>query len=397
MKENYFLINGIMYIVRYVDFKIDVYKLINRERVELTEEEKETIQKIIKRNSSYIYNSIRLGQVLESNTGINSNEIAPTLLEWLESVIPVDERENFYRNIGTLVIEEVEEIEKENVAGQYDAKENKIRMLHPSKYENEYDYAETLLHELTHMASSKYDFDTRKTISGLDETVMDFRKRNRGLTEGITEVIAYNGVKNANEVRSDSCMEALIAHQLSNIIDPSIIINSYFTNRGTEDMQEELMKIGYDDEKAFELFRSIEANYHFARESEKENALGNIQSSLLDYFETRLKTGIENDTISPEQIPRLFTTYERSIITPSKMEKMGYNPEIFDGLQESVNKYLDIKARYGKYVSMATDNEKEISSVRPLGRAGYSSIIILSIVTAIIALGIIVLGVYLGM
>ena len=397
MKENYFLINGIMYIVRYVDFKIDVYKLINRERVELTEEEKETIQKIIKRNSSYIYNSIRLGQVLESNTGINSNEIASTLLEWLESVIPLGERENFYRNIGTLVIEEVEEIEKENVAGQYDAKENKIRMLHPSKYETEYDYAETLLHELTHMASSKYDFDTRKTISGLDETVMDFRKRNRGLTEGITEVIAYNGVRNANEVRSGSCIEALIAHQLSNIIDPSIIINSYFTNRGTEDMQEELMKIGYDDEKAFELFRSIEANYHFARESEKENALGNIQSSLLDYFETRLKTGIENDTISPEQIPRLFTTYERSIITPSKMEKMGYNPEIFDGLQESVNKYLDIKARYGKYVSMATDNEKEISNAIPLGKAGYSSVIILSIVTAIIALGIIVLGVYLGM
>lgn len=403
MKENYFLINGTIYIVKYVDFKPDVYKLVDNQRVKLNQEEKEHIEKVLKKNSSYIYTSMKLNEVLENNESITNNELAPNLLEWLEGIIPVDSRDNFYRNVETLKIQEVEELDSNDILGEYNAKENTISMLSRDKYVSDEEYAKTLLHELIHMSSSKYEKETMKTISGLDESVLDFNKRNRGLTEGITEVIAFNGVRGIDKKASIYCMEGLLADQLSRLINPNIIMDAYFNNKGTDDLTRELRRIGYASDKAYGLFRDIELNFLFSRESEKENVLGNIQSSLLDYFEKKLKVGIMNDTIPLEQVPALFDDYGKALITPPKLKAMGYDPEKFEGVAESVKKYLDLKAMYN--IALSMDEEQQVNEIEEtkeqnkfgLKAAGYSSVVLLSIVTAVIALGIIVLGVYLGM
>ena len=55
MKINYILINGIMYIIELKELGPVVFKFVNNEKVELTDEEKQPLEKIIKKHSSYLY------------------------------------------------------------------------------------------------------------------------------------------------------------------------------------------------------------------------------------------------------------------------------------------------------------------------------------------------------
>ncbi len=388
MKDNYFLINGKTYVISYKDFKLDIFRLENNQRVELSGIEREYMDNIISRNSSYIYTSVKLEEIVSNNPSISNNPIAPNFIEWIESFIPVDARDNFYKNVETLKIEEMKEVEK-GITAYYNAKENTICLLPIDSYASELEYTKNLFHELLHMASSRYDKETGEVLSGLDKAESDFSESNRGLTEGITEVIAFNGLSQS----IGKSTEGLIVEQLSRLVDPNVIIESYFANKGITDIKSGLDTIGNDSNRSEELLRDIEINYCFSDEADAQNALGNIQDNLIDFFKMKVDKGLIDNTIDIEALPAIFESYEECLITPTKLVLLGKEPDCFDGIKESIVKFDEYKRRYMALAAPTSDYEVGHS----ISRAGFSTVVLLSLITFIIAVGIIVLGVYLGM
>ena len=128
MKTNYFLINGIMYIIDYKDFELEIYKLINNHRYPLSDSEKEYFDGVIRKNSSYIYTSEKLGEVLDKNNKIINKDPLLKYFEWIENIIPEDCRDDFYKNLETLEINRVDGFDKNTTVASYNSMKNMINI-----------------------------------------------------------------------------------------------------------------------------------------------------------------------------------------------------------------------------------------------------------------------------
>lgn len=70
-------------------------------------------------------------------------------------------------------------------------------------------YSQTLLHELSHMASSNYDSETKTSLCGFDKFPTDNEsEKNRGLTKGYTEILSMAGVPGTIEISLGYYIEA---------------------------------------------------------------------------------------------------------------------------------------------------------------------------------------------
>lgn len=395
MKTNYFLINGIMYIIDYKDFELEIYKLINNHRYPLSDSEKEYFDGVIRKNSSYIYTSEKLGEVLDKNNKIINKDPLLKYFEWIENIIPEDCRDDFYKNLETLEINRVDGFDKNTTVASYNSMKNMININpnHPH-FKNKEEFEQTFVHELLHMASSNFDKETNKVLSGFDEfttSKFDFKNRNRGLTE----VLSMIAVSNTTEYKSGYLVEALLIDQISQLIDNNVILESYFSNKGTAKLENELTKIGFDQEKAFRVFRDIEVNYLFTDDSEKQTTLANIQSSLIDYLDVKCKDIFLNNSNEDEMLSILLQRYEQVLITEDKLKINGKNPDKFIGLDESISKFYDIKNKYTNLLGTMNEQpnlENEISNSKSMGYVKTSILFIISILISIVLL---VLGVIL--
>lgn len=388
MKDNYFLINGKTYVISYKDFKLDIFRLENNQRIELSGIEREYMDSVISRNSSYIYTSVKLEEIVNNNKSINSKEMAPAFIEWLEGFIPADSKDTFYANMENLEIQEVSEMPYKNVTGYYNAKDNIICMYPKENYESEVQYAMTLLHELIHASSTKVN-EKGEIVSGFDKVGSDFANSNKGLTDGVVQIITFLGVSQAMVKDIDG----MIVDQLSKIVDPTIILESFFSNKGTTDIKNSLDSLGLENTKSEELLTNIEINHWFEPEASQQNILGNIQDTLVEYFIKKVENGLINNTIDMEQLPTIFDEYEETLIDPIKLKLLGKDSECYEGITDSIKKFNSYKKRYTYLVNPEKYNEEGYS----ISKAGFSTVVLLSLITFIIAIGIIVLGVYLGM
>ena len=99
----------------------------------------------------------------------------------------------------------------------------------------------TLVHELLHMASIYYDKENNKELSGFDSYPNEgLLNCNRGLTEGMTEVLACLIVPGSVEISCGYYIEELFVNQLALIIGANIMIDSYFGNLGIKEIKEKL-------------------------------------------------------------------------------------------------------------------------------------------------------------
>ena len=388
MKDNYFLINGKTYVISYKDFKLDIFRLENNQRIELSGIEREYMDSVISRNSSYIYTSVKLEEIVNNNKSINSKEMVPAFIEWLEGFIPADSRDTFYANMENLEIQEVSEMPYKNVTGYYNAKDNIICMYPKDSYESEVQYASTLLHELIHASSTKVN-EKGEIVSGFDKVGSDFADSNKGLTDGVVQIITFLGVSQAMVKDIDG----MIVDQLSKIVNPTIILESFFSNKGTTDIKNSLDSLGLENTKSEELLTNIEINHWFEPEASQQNILGNIQDTLVEYFIKKVENGLINNTIDMEQLPTIFDEYEETLIDPIKLKLLGKDSECYEGITDSIKKFNSYKKRYTYLVNPEKYNEEGYS----ISKAGFSTVVLLSLITFIIAIGIIVLGVYLGM
>lgn len=376
MDNNYFVYNGKKYIVEYKEKTINVYKYNNGKIEILSDEEKQIIKQLLNNKYSYEYDNSMLTSLVNANPEIENREYIMNFLNWLESIIPEECRDNFYRNIKTLKTTlntniDLSQIEPSSIGYSTSAgyntnsnnltmNENSLRTLwriaqlnaNPQDFYWRH-YSQTLLHELAHMSSSKYNRETKISLCGFDKFPPENEDdKNRGLTEGFTEIISMTGVPGTIEISSGYYIEACLINQLIQIIGNDVFIKSYFSNLGTMPMQEKLNEIINNPNLSHNLFRSIELNYSIRDINEEQNILGNIQSTLLDYLDKKLELLFANNKV--DEINNILTNYELMLISPEKLKLMQKNSQLFVGIGESMQKFNEIKNKYETYLNDET-------------------------------------------
>lgn len=377
MKNDYFIIEGIMYIVAYENNDIRIYKLVDNKRIPLNEKEEEGIQKRISNKVSYLYTSNMLYTIIDNNEELKRNEMVPNLLEWLESIIPEDSRNNFYKNIDTLKIE--------SGPTSYNVEKNTIS-IDKSSYSDEYELSKDYLHELIHMASSN-----GKDKSGYDNCEStNLNEQNRALTEGIVEYLTNKGI---NDTISNNSIECLVAGQLIEVVGLDVVLENFFKNGSLEHIESKLrdIKEQHYNDQAEGLLRGIEIAYTF-KNADEQNVLGNVQLSLLDYFDKKCEN-VYKEPHGEEKIGTMINNYEKYLITSEKILIAGDSPSKYTGIDESIERFNGIKNKYTKLVEeINPEYPIEEYKYNPLSKAGYSTLVILSILTTALSIGLIILG-----
>ena len=384
MNNTYFIIDDIKYIIAYNNNQLKIKKMENNLLYELTETEKGEINRLISHKTGYIYYSEKVINIVNNNPNLflnndqHAKEQLINLLNWLEDHIPIEHRQTFYDNLSTLTLmhnfnlissdyfvsHDSHFSQSNNLdisIGGYNSKTNNIeispqglwhlwKVAQTTDNPNEYyfrQYMQTLLHELIHMSSTKFDKEGGIALSGFDKyPSQDIKEQNVGLNEGYTELIAMAGVPGTEDIVSPYFIECALINQLIQIIGIDALQESYFGNKGTELLESELCKLINDKEKAFELFRSIEVNYQLGNGSEKQNILGNIQLTMLDYLEKKLE--ILSIQGKDGEINKIIYFFENMIVTPRKLQAMGRDANNYEGVTDSIIKLDEIKGKYGK-------------------------------------------------
>lgn len=373
MDNNYFVYNGKKYIVEYKDKNMNVYKCNDGKIEILSDEEIQMIRQLLNSKYNYEYDSITLTNLVNANLEMENKEYIMNFLNWLESIIPEECRDNFYRNIKTLKTTlntniDLSKFESSSsgysTSACYNTSSNSLVMneksLHelwkiaqlnnnPQKFYWRH-YSQTLLHELAHMASSRYDSDTKISLCGFDRFPAENEgDKNRGLTEGFTEIISMAGVPGTIEISSGYYIEACLINQLIQIVGNEVLLKSYFSNLGTQPIQEKMNEVINNPTMIFSLFRNIELNYNIRDINEEQNILGNIQSSILDYLDKKIELLLAENRVN--EISDILANYELMMITPEKLKIMQKNPQHFIGIDENINKFNEIKNKYKSYLN----------------------------------------------
>ncbi len=344
-------------------------KEIDGNIIELTEFEKEFLLNLFNKERSYIYKSDYLDYLIENNNNIENKAYIKSLLEGIEKGIPIGYRKNLYRNLETLKTKLNFDADLSNIPSNEDSQENDISATYntrlnilevsPSylkfidnlskKYPNIDDLywkelTHTIVHELIHMASTYYDKDSGVALTGFDKYPTDNEsEQNRGLTEAMTEVIACALIPNTIEVACSYYVEELFVNQLIFILDPEIMIKSYFGNLGTKEIEKSLNELINDEEESYNLFRRIE-DYHCIRRLDcYQNLVAKVQNTLIKYFKAKIEKIIKNESMSNEEIENLILQYESMLVTPKILEINGKNPNTFVGLESSIEEFYSLK------------------------------------------------------
>ena len=102
MNNNFFTLNGKKYVILFGNLRITILRKENDKLVLLNEEEKKEIISILNNKSGYRYDSEKIMQIINSNNVLDNKGYLSNFLQWLENIIPLECRENFYNNIKTL-------------------------------------------------------------------------------------------------------------------------------------------------------------------------------------------------------------------------------------------------------------------------------------------------------
>lgn len=377
MDNNYIILDfGKVFIIWENDER-KFYKETKNGLVTLTEEELKIANKIFDNSKYTEYYSIKIENILRNNNDIENKDYIINFLNWLENIIPEDYRINFYKNLETLRFYlnfdcDFSNAETSNEAtetcGRYSLSENRI-VIHKSFLKKTWQAAQnnnnptefywrhinqTILHELCHMASSRYDSVNRISFCGFDTYPSSKQSdSNRGLTEGMTEIISMAGVPNTIEIASGYYIEASFVNQLIAIVGLNVISESYFGNKGTKEIEKELDKYGTINLNSKLLFRRIEDNFYLKDFEGRQGVLAGIQSTLIKYYQNKMLFYIRNNLISKEEVEKSLDFYESMLITPEKLKLMNKDPNNYIGIYDSIEKFYLIKE---KIISALADN-----------------------------------------
>lgn len=380
IKKYYFVINGIKYIILYNNGNREIYKEENNQLIPLNSQEQKIINDILTYDSKPICKSERLNKIFLNNNSLGNNTDIYQLLNWLEQIIPENCRENFYRNLSTLQLNQnLNAIGNPDTpeftggtTGFYDPETNSITMSdeylnylwqeaqqtsNPQEHFNQ-EYYRVLLHEMSHMASTSYNPETKEINTGFD--TFGASERNTGLNEGMTEAIAMAGIPGTDEMRSRYYLEGALINQLIQVIGNEEMLSSYFSAQGVSGIKDRLTQFGLTETDADYLLNQIEFNYlvHSKYPDYQSNALSEIQTTLLNCFEERCRQELASPNFDREKLESMFSIYENMLITPYVLEQNQMDSTKYEGLDVNIERIRSLREQY----VMPNTNESSISN-----------------------------------
>ncbi|MEE3343691.1 MAG: hypothetical protein VZS44_06355 [Bacilli bacterium] len=314
-----------------------------------------------------------LENLVNTNPEIEQKEYMIRCLNLLEKIIPDDCKENIYRNIKSLKAILNIDIDLSNTTKDivgyarytgYDIVNNSLVMdektlkdlwkkakmhTNPKDYYWKY-YLQILLYELSRMASSKYDKETDTFWCGFDKyPATSINDKNKGLTKGLTEIISMELVLGTNIIFSECYIEICLINQLIQLVGKEVFLKSYFSNKGTKLLEQELNKIIYNPTLASYIFKNIEINYNIRMVSEQHSILGSIQLTLLKYLDVKINELLIEEKY--EDVSKLISNYEKYVITLDKLQLIGEDYTKYIGLERSIIRFNEIKEKYDKHLN----------------------------------------------
>ena len=301
-----------------------------------------------------------------SNIDINSmanTKFGESLRKFAEVMIQNFSREdliNFYNNINTLktshsTFKLQNLILRDNTAGTYDAKKNKITV-------DENDFSTTIYHELLHMASATYKDGIR--YSGFHQASLKpgIASLGKGINEGYTELLSRRYFVEGNDVTNAYEYEVIIADRLEKIIGKekmeSLYLNANLSGLIQEMKQysneEDIMKfisstdfvLSHLDDKKFKLFEKGMIT----------NSLKEINKFLIKSYSKKLLSQYQQNSITYEQITTQLAEYVSSLTSTLRTGKRVYEILSDEDLMES------FESVFGKSNVSITSNTEENSS-----------------------------------
>ncbi len=287
-----------------------------------------------------------LDEIIKNNPELVKHPSIIPLVHKIETLIPENTRENFYRNLKTLRIE----FSATNELSNYNFSENKI-VINPnfkqylSKNDLEgvneqYLLESTMCHELLHMASTKCYDELELIHSGLAAYTPDGKNLNVYLNEGCTEMLAQQFYPNAvlNSGYSDVTD---VVYILTNLVGIDAIKNIYFSNGLAIRLQKALGEIA-NEEEVKKLFNYIELL--FWNKNNDENYTWVLESIIFNYLKPitieSMKKGFKNGIFKSQQdLENYYQTYlkfhfDRLI---NKLRIKNFNPLLLKDDLENFN------------------------------------------------------------
>lgn len=380
MKNNFIILDFGKVFIEWENGDRVFYKETIDELVRLSHEELEIVNKIFDISKYNEYYSMRIESILNNNDNIDNKEFVINFLLFLENIIPNDSKINFYRNLESLKVKlnldvNLDEVKENNnsvmKAGNYNVKKNEL-FIEQSYLKRLWDIAQSsnnpidffwnelnldILHEFCHMASSRYDLETGIAYCGFDKyPYTNPSDGNRGLTEGMTEVIAMAGITNTIEIASGYYIEVSFINQIMLIVGKDVMLKSYFDNEGTTLIEKELDKYKSGLLSSKILFRRIEDNFYLNSFDGRQGVLAGVQAELIDFYENKMLYSIRNGLMSYEEVNESLTMYENMLITPDKITLMRKNPDNYIGLEESVKMFYVARDRINNELMLLNRN-----------------------------------------
>lgn len=384
MKEIYFIIDNVKYIVLHENSKLKICKKENDRIVPLQEHEYQIIKKLFddKHGMRLYYEDISsVNELLDKNSNLYNNEvlkcfnsnldytktyISNILFDMLEQ-IPEHLRNPFFFNLSTIKMQFVDDL-KETVPGCYEPTANVLSF--NRKYfanlisSKDYDklgalITVVLVHELYHAASTDMIGKNNDFASGFVDRKTGIEYSS--ITEGLTELLTFFTVPRevylkagANNIYFE---ETAIAAQIFCLLEKNSLFFGYFHN----DLAE--TKKGFhfhDDAESIDLlFETFELYFCVKGEAKSENLLATTQCILLRCLESKLRhiLNSKNYYIDYEgEIVKLLDSYERYLLTPLNLPGEEHK-EISNNLQE----FNRIKNYYLYYLGTTRISSKKVS------------------------------------
>ena len=77
---------------------------------------------------------------------------------------------------------------------------------------------------------------------------------------------------------------------------------------------------------------------------EKQNILGNIQLTLLDFLEEKCQQLVEEG--NEKEVFNILGAYEHMMITPEKLRIMQKNPDNYENVTDSIERFKNIQEKF---------------------------------------------------
>ena len=400
MKANYIMVDGNIYlvkgkiIIKYFDSSKGYFRKITSEERKLVE------CKLLRNQNGHLFKSPMLNLLAEENSELKSIDLFEEILDDIEKEIPKEYRETFYNNLRTLKISIEYSYSKKrfstkdeivySVPASYTTTTNEINIYlrdikdfkkavdNPQAKDNVvldtmginfHDYLKRIfIHELQHLSSTNIDEENDQIYSGL--CVIDKEENemiNNSLNEAMSEIKSRRIFQNESfDNNMGYKLQVCIIKQLIDLIGYDIFEKSYYENKSTELIEEELLKIINDELKVNTLLYVLENDNAGSLNKQNIQTLSLIQAIILEYYEKKINDCFESGSIEEiGKAVRLFDNLEKNfvnIVIDGEYQENEFtiiNLDRIHRLQEKRFCNHSYKRKQSRSRHQSTPNEKE--------------------------------------